>query len=95
MALTTYIDGITQGLREEMQRDPNVFAQDENAVVAAHLFRQRAGDRVYICGKCHGLLVSFYLLAPDGVLHVHALRFNSRSRMLNENTWSSASSGSG
>jgi len=40
-------------------------------------------------------LGSFYLLAADGELHVHALRFNSRSRMLNEYTWSSASSGSG
>jgi 2-oxoisovalerate dehydrogenase E1 component beta subunit len=65
MALTTYIDAITQALREEMQRDPNVFIIGEDVGVMGGvfkatkgLFEEFGGDRVIDSPLAEGIIVS-------------------------------------
>ncbi|MBI2677429.1 MAG: alpha-ketoacid dehydrogenase subunit beta [Candidatus Koribacter versatilis] len=65
MALTTYIDAITQALREEMQRDPNVFILGEDVGVMGGVFKATKGlfeefgaDRVIDSPLAEGVIVS-------------------------------------
>lgn len=65
MALTTYIDAITQALREEMQRDPNVFIIGEDVGVMGGVFKATKGlyeefgsDRVIDSPLAEGIIVS-------------------------------------
>jgi 2-oxoisovalerate dehydrogenase E1 component beta subunit len=65
MALTTYIDAITQALREEMQRDPNVFIIGEDVGVMGGVFKatkglfdEFGGDRVIDSPLAEGIIVS-------------------------------------
>src|SRR3954463_11635655 len=65
MALTTYIDAITQGLREEMQRDPKVFIIGEDVGVMGGVFKATKGlyeefgsDRVIDSPLAEGIIVS-------------------------------------
>ena len=65
MALTTYIDAITQALREEMQRDPNVFIIGEDVGVMGGVFKatkglyeEFGGDRVIDSPLAEGVIVS-------------------------------------
>jgi len=65
MALTTYIDAITQGLREEMLRDPKVFIIGEDVGVMGGVFKATKGlyeefgaDRVIDSPLAEGIIVS-------------------------------------
>jgi 2-oxoisovalerate dehydrogenase E1 component beta subunit len=65
MALTTYIDAITQALREEMQRDPSVFIIGEDVGVMGGVFKATKGlfdefgpDRVIDSPLAEGIIVS-------------------------------------
>ena len=65
MALTTYIDAITQALREEMQRDPKVFIIGEDVGVMGGVFKATKGlyeefgaDRVIDSPLAEGIIVS-------------------------------------
>jgi 2-oxoisovalerate dehydrogenase E1 component beta subunit len=65
MALTTYIDAITQGLREEMKRDPNVFIIGEDVGVMGGVFKATKGlfdefgpERVIDSPLAEGVIVS-------------------------------------
>jgi 2-oxoisovalerate dehydrogenase E1 component beta subunit len=65
MALTTYIDAITQALREEMQRDEKVFIIGEDVGVMGGVFKATKGlfeefgpDRVIDSPLAEGIIVS-------------------------------------
>src|SRR5438045_4495821 len=65
MALTTYIDAITQGLREEMKRDANVFIIGEDVGVMGGVFKATKGlfdefgpERVIDSPLAEGVIVS-------------------------------------
>jgi 2-oxoisovalerate dehydrogenase E1 component beta subunit len=65
MALTTYIDAITQGLREEMKRDPSVFIIGEDVGVMGGVFKATKGlfdefgpERVIDSPLAEGVIVS-------------------------------------
>ena len=65
MALTTYIDAITQALREEMARDPKVFIIGEDVGVMGGVFKATKGlyeefgpDRVIDSPLAEGIIVS-------------------------------------
>jgi len=65
MALTTYIDAITQALREEMQRDGKVFIIGEDVGVMGGVFKATKGlyeefgpDRVIDSPLAEGIIIS-------------------------------------